>query len=129
MPSSSPCSMATDFRGVKIHQTHPLEGEEASAPLALVCAASRQRKADGATLQGCICLYTPLNLCMSPVKASVRGGSQDHIQISFSLSKEYYIYPVSSTCSDTDEWSLLVELQEELTNDRDRGIGNSVCLS
>lgn len=39
------------------------------------------------------------------------------------------IYPVPGTRSDANEWSLLVKLQEDLTNDSDRGIRNNVCLS
>ena len=45
-------------------------------------------KAEGTTLQGHICPYTPQNLCTPPAKASVRGGSQDHTQ-TFLLTKDY----------------------------------------
>lgn len=73
-------------------------------------------------------IYTPKSLLCSSQSLSERQqpGPQSDLLL---LTEQRLFYPVPGTCSDADEGSLLVKLREDLTNDRDRGIRNSVCLS
>lgn len=71
-------------------------------------------------------IYTPKSLHCSSQSLCARQQPGPRSDL-FLLTE--IIYPVPRTCSDANEWSLLVKLQEDLTNDRDRGIRNNVCLS